>query len=126
MMRTLANAVTHRRARPAALAATKAAIAAVDACDETPTTAAQLMRLELTGLAAWLHAHGMAVDFPRRTAPAVEMLVKRLRANGHPGLADSLASNVAAALAIPVRINGNVHVADRLVKRVDEVEKVIH
>ncbi len=124
-MRDLAIEASHRHAPYAARVAVGAAIAALDACTAPPDDAARLMRLDLTGMAAWLRAHGVAVEFPRDVSPSVRLLARALRAQGHPALADALVSDVEVALAIPVRLNGDVGAANRLLACVDEVEKVV-
>ena len=121
-LHTLAS--THR-APLAARAALVASTAALDACSETPTEAAHLMRIDLAGMAGWLRAHGVDAPFPRGVAQAAQSIDDRLRASGHGAMAEGLRKELAATLAIPVRVEGNVHAADSLLQRVDEIEQAL-
>ena len=114
-----------RRAPLAARAALVASIAALDECPEPPIDAVMLMRLDLTGMAGWLRAHGVDAPFPRNVEHAAEALCERLRSRGHVTLADKLTKEVAATLAIPVHFNGDVHAANALMQLVDEAEQAV-
>jgi hypothetical protein len=125
-MQVLHALATTHRAPLAASAAIAAANAALDACPEPPSVVERLMRIDLTGMAGWLRAHGVNARFPREAERETKVIVERLRASGHAALADRLASEVAATLAIPVRVNGDVRTANALLQRVDEVEQIVH
>src|SRR5205085_7409713 len=64
-MRALTTDVAQRHVQLAARDATIAATASLDGCTESPNLAAQLMRVELAGLAGWQRAHNVDVAFPR-------------------------------------------------------------
>lgn len=124
-MRDLTALASAHRAPLAARAAVVAATAALDACHEPATDAGRVMRIDLAGMAGWLRAHGVNTPFPGGVAPAAQSISDRLRANGHEALAAQLSKDLAATLAIPARVEGNVHAADSLLQRVDEVEQAL-
>jgi hypothetical protein len=119
------QAVAHR-APLAARAALLASTTALDGCMDPPTIAADLMRIDLAGMAGWLRAHGVDTPFPRDAEQAARATCEKLRASGHGALADRLTKDVAATLVIPVRVNGDVHAANMLLARVDEAEVALH
>lgn len=125
-MRTMVREAAARHPRETARAAVSASIMALDQCPDAPGVAAQLMRLDVTGMAAWVRAHGMPLDFPRDAASAAEGLADNLRAHGHGVLADHLIADTRAALAVSASSTGGEAAANRLLDRVDEVEKVAH
>ncbi len=124
-MRNLTALASAHRAPLAARAAVVAATAALDSCHEPATDATRVMRIDLAGMAGWLRAHGISTPFPGDVAAAGLAISNRLRANGHEALAAQLRKDLAATLAIPVRVEGNAHAADSLLQRVDEVEQAL-
>ena len=124
-MNELATLAAAHRAPLAARAALIASTAALDACTEPPNDAARLMRIDLAGMAGWLRAHGVNAPFPRGAAPAAQAIGERLRSRGHAQMASRLGRELAATLAIPVRVGGNVPAADSLLQRVDDAELAI-
>lgn len=117
-------AASHR-APLAARAAVMASTSALDACTEPPTDAERLMRIDLAGMAGWLRAHGVNASFPRDSEKAAQAIGESLRAKGHAALAEQLKKDVAATLVIPVRVNGDVKVANALLQCVDDVEQAV-
>jgi hypothetical protein len=124
-MRELKSEAAANHANLAARAAVLASTSALDACPEAPTDDARLMRIDLTGMAGWLRAHGVDVAFPRNARQATHEVGDRLRARNHGALADQLTKDVEATLAIPVGANGDVASANRLLQRVDDAEKAV-
>jgi len=122
-MRELELQASAHHASLAARAAVRASTAALDACPDPPTLAANMMRVDLAGMAGWLRAHGVNTPFPRNVEQAAEAIGDRLRAGGHEALAGRLAREVAATLVIPVRMNGDLRAANALLARVDEAEQ---
>ena len=113
------------RAPLAARSAVVTSTAALDACTASPTVGVRLMRIDLAAMAGWLRAHGVNTPFPRDVEQAAQEISSSLRMSGHAALADRFTKEVAAALAIPVRWNGNVNAANALLESVDEVEQVL-
>ena len=110
----------------AARAAINASSTALDACSAPPNAASRLARIDLCGMAGWLRAHGVSMDYPRDVAESAQAISAALRGGGHAALANRLVADVAATLATSVSAHGDVRAANRLLACVDEVERVAH
>jgi hypothetical protein len=84
-----------------------------------------LMRLDLVGMAAWLRAHGQAVNWPDGTPGALDRIESRLTARHQATLARQFRAAADAGLATPVATAGDAHAATRLLDLVDVVEKAL-
>ena len=122
-MASLRVAAASHRAPRAAAVAVKASTLALDRCTEPNADGVRIMRIDLAGMAAWLHSKGLACEMPAGAAAAAHRIAQRLRTGGHVRLADQLEAETAAALVIPVRVNGATSAATALLERVDEVEQ---
>ena len=83
------------------------------------------MVLDLTGMTAWLRARGASLEWPAGARRATGDVANRLARRGNAPLAKRIRDAVSYAMATPVRANGNVRPANRLLDLVDEAEKAL-
>jgi hypothetical protein len=67
----------------------------LDWCQRPIRTADRLMRLDLFGMAAWLHTQGEHIPLPGGVDEATEIIAKKLVAKGHQDLANELGASAA-------------------------------
>lgn len=122
-----AMAASARRgdAKDAARQAVLLATASFDWCKGARRTDDELMLLDLVGMTAWLRARGTNMNWPARAQQTTQSLVTQLTARKNTSLASQLREAVTAAMASPVRANGDAKPAIRLLDLVDVAEKAL-
>lgn len=124
MRKLLDHADSHRAPLAAGVAVGLCAVA-MERCGEPRDVGLDVMRLDVTGMAAWLRSKGVVSESPVGAAEAAQRVSAKLRASHHEALAVRLEQEVAAALAVPARASGPTPAADRLLQTVDVVEEVL-
>lgn len=105
-------------ARLALLLATQS----LDWCQGRVRTADRLMRLDLFGMAAWLHTRGESIPLPGGVDKAMEIIVKKIVAKGHQDLANELKASAAAVRAADAAGSKDSAPAKSFLDLIDRVE----
>lgn len=124
-MRRLRELADTHRAPAAAATAVQIAGSVLDRCAEPEAIDVAVMRLDLAGMAAWLRSKGIESATPGDMTEPTRRIGTELRRRGHGLLASRIEAEVAAAVAIPTRVNGPTARANALLGRVDEVEAAL-
>ena len=122
----LVRAAHVRRVNEAAQLAVRLSTESFGWCAGALSTTDQLMVLDLTGMAAWLSAKGLATPAPADSRTVMETLAATLQRTGHAALAVDLRKIYAGAEPQPGGKVPGVRAAVRLLDYVDVIEKALH
>jgi len=124
-IQSMVDAARSGKPRDAARQAVQVATTSLGWCGGIRRTDDQLMLLDFIGMTAWLRARGADMSWPGGARRTTEALAAKLTQRKKAALARRLRDAVAGAMATPVRANGDVRPASRLLDLVDVAERAL-